>query len=92
MSRRKGDPRFIKNLRLRNVPDRVSKITYSKRRRGLLKKMVELTIMCGVQAKIEIQDRSGNFIVLEAGSEPPETEDIHQFRLIEFTEADVQLL
>lgn len=59
--------KLIRNERLRNVPKPVIQITYNKRKRGLLKKMVELSIMCGIKAKLEIKDNFGNLIVLDAG-------------------------
>ena len=42
-------------------------ITFNKRRKGLIKKMQELAHLCGVEAKLEIVDSTGNKIFLHAG-------------------------
>lgn len=65
------------------------KITYNKRKRGLLKKMVELSVMCGVKAKLEIKDSFGNLIVLDAGEKESHLQDKLRDKVFVFTPADV---
>jgi hypothetical protein len=72
MGRRKIEIKLIKNERLRNVYPPIMQITYNKRKRGLLKKLVELSIICGISAKLEMKDSFGNVIVVDAKKEDEE--------------------
>jgi hypothetical protein len=41
-------------------------ITYNKRKVGLLKKVVEISAMCGVSVNLEFEDPEGNIIKIQA--------------------------
>lgn len=44
----------------------LNKITYNKRKVGLLKKVVEISAMCGVSVSLEFEDTDGNIIKIKA--------------------------
>lgn len=91
MGRKKIEIKLIKNERLRKVRPTAIQITYNKRKRGLLKKLVELSVICGIQAKLEMRDSFGNLIVVDAGknAEQPLSE-VPKEKVFVFTQADVR--
>lgn len=56
-----------------------------------MKKLVELSIMCGIKAKLEMKDSFGNLIVVDAGHQIKPDPDEEKDKVIVFTPADVTL-
>jgi hypothetical protein len=53
--------------------------------------MVELSVMCGINARLQIKDCFGNLIVLKAGEKDVTPEEIPRERVIKFTPEDVHI-